>query len=378
MARWGHSDTDYLFWKHDFHAVQEAQRTRLKQAIAEAPAESVRLGSLEDAADRFADEVRLYAPELTEGAISATVEETQVDISRDRSLSFQYATFGPGPHYIPGITATYFVPFVGEREMFRCKPSTYTTVIPAAEVTATELKFRFVQPGQDVAATKQAFDREISNVKQYLGWLDRDARAFNESLLPYARDLVAQRRSRLSALEQGTNTLGIPIRRSAPAVAVPAGRPSARGHAATLRKRPDATAMYDAALSFAGEDREYVDEVAKLLRDAGVSVFYDAFEKADLWGKNLVDHLADIYQHRSRYVVMFISEHYVSKAWPRHERQHAQARSLVAKDEYILPARFDDVEVPGMTNTVAYIDLRTTSPSELVDLIRRKIGRSTS
>jgi hypothetical protein len=136
--------------------------------------------------------------------------------------------------------------------------------------------------------------------------------------------------------------------------------------------------MYDVALSFAGEDREYVDQVAHLLRDAGASVFYDAFEKTDLWGKNLVDHLAEIYQHRSRYVVMFVSGPYVRKAWPRHERQHAQARSLVVRDEYILPARFDDTEVPGMTNTVGYIDLRTTSPSELVDLIRRKIGRSTS
>jgi hypothetical protein len=71
--------------------VQEAQRARLKQAIADAPAESVRLGSVEEAAERFAEEVRLYAPEVTEGAISATAEETQVDISRDRSLSFQYA-----------------------------------------------------------------------------------------------------------------------------------------------------------------------------------------------------------------------------------------------------------------------------------------------
>ena len=62
-----------------------------------------------------------------------------------------------------------------------------------------------------------------------------------------------------------------------------------------------------------------------------------------------MDHLAEIYQHRSRYVVMFISEHYVNKAWPQHERQHAQARALVARDEYILPVRFDDTPVPGMT-----------------------------
>ena len=92
-----------------------------------------------------------------------------------------------------------------------------------------------------------------------------------------------------------------------------------------------------------------------------------------MWGKNLVDHLADIYSKRARYVVMFISKEYVEKTWTNHERQHAQGRSLVAKEEYILPARFDDTEVPGMTNTVAHQDLRNTSPEELVRLITAKV-----
>jgi hypothetical protein len=135
---------------------------------------------------------------------------------------------------------------------------------------------------------------------------------------------------------------------------------------------------YDVALSFAGENRSYVVEIATGLKAAGVTVFYDRFEKAILWGKNFVEHLADIYQHKSKYVVMFISEHYVKKAWPTHERQHAQARALVAREEYILPARFDDTEVPGMTTTVSYIDLRITTSAELVDLILDKLrtGRS--
>ena len=32
---------------------------------------------------------------------------------------------------------------------------------------------------------------------------------------------------------------------------------------------------YDIALSFAGEDREYVEKVATLLKENGVRVFYD-------------------------------------------------------------------------------------------------------
>jgi len=72
---------------------------------------------------------------------------------------------------------------------------------------------------------------------------------------------------------------------------------------------------------------------------------------------------------------MFISRHYVSKAWPTHERQHAQARALIAKEEYILPARFDDTEVPGMTTTVAYVDLRGLSESEFAGMIHEKIKK---
>ena len=37
---------------------------------------------------------------------------------------------------------------------------------------------------------------------------------------------------------------------------------------------------YDVALSFAGEDREYVDRVAAALVRSGVSVFYDHYEEA--------------------------------------------------------------------------------------------------
>lgn len=89
-----------------------------------------------------------------------------------------------------------------------------------------------------------------------------------------------------------------------------------------------------------------------------------------------MDHLADIYKNRSRYVVMFVSKHYLAKPWPRHERQHAQERALVADAEYILPARFDDSEVPGMTNTVAYVSLRELPPRGLVELVMKKLGRA--
>jgi hypothetical protein len=40
---------------------------------------------------------------------------------------------------------------------------------------------------------------------------------------------------------------------------------------------------YHVALSFAGEDRKYVEKVAAQLAADGVDVFYDKFEEATLW-----------------------------------------------------------------------------------------------
>lgn len=129
------------------------------------------------------------------------------------------------------------------------------------------------------------------------------------------------------------------------------------------------------ALSFAGEDRDYVERVAEVLRANQIRVFYDAYEEVDLWGKNLGEHLYKVYRS-AQFCVMFVSRHYVEKIWPTHERRSAFERALESREEYILPARFDDTEVPGLYKTVAYVDLRRKTPEQLAMLILQKLRHS--
>jgi len=132
---------------------------------------------------------------------------------------------------------------------------------------------------------------------------------------------------------------------------------------------------YEIALSFAGEDRAYVEMVADQLMARGVSVFYDRYEEADLWGRDLYVHLADVYRNKARYTIMFASLHYKQKVWCSHERRAAQSRALEENAEYILPARFDDTEIPGLLPTTGFIDLRTHSPAQVALLVCDKLGR---
>ncbi|WP_204137864.1 toll/interleukin-1 receptor domain-containing protein [Halomicronema sp. CCY15110] len=133
---------------------------------------------------------------------------------------------------------------------------------------------------------------------------------------------------------------------------------------------------FEIALSFAGEDREYVDQVANLLQDAGVKIFYDKFEEANLWGKNLYDYLTEVYKDKALYTIMFISEHYARKMWTNHERQVMQSRAFQENQEYILPVRFDETPIPGILSTTAYISLKDKKPHEFVEIIQKKLINS--
>ena len=130
---------------------------------------------------------------------------------------------------------------------------------------------------------------------------------------------------------------------------------------------------YDVALSFANEDRNYVKQIADNLKLSGVKVFYDEYETSKLWGKNLYEHLDDVYQRKAKYVLMFISKNYEKKLWTNHERRSAQARAFKENDEYILPIKLDDTEIPGILSTIGYLDGRIKTPNEISDVTLNKL-----
>ena len=135
---------------------------------------------------------------------------------------------------------------------------------------------------------------------------------------------------------------------------------------------------YDVALSFAGEDRHYAERLAELLRAEEYSVFYDEYEWAKLWGKDLYVHLSSVYKDQANYCVMFLSKHYAQKMWTNHERQSAQARAFEENREYILPVRLDDTEIPGILPTVGYLDLRSMTIERVYQVLVEKLSTATS
>ena len=80
---------------------------------------------------------------------------------------------------------------------------------------------------------------------------------------------------------------------------------------------------YDVAISFVGEDRLLAKKLADSFIKQGVDVFFDEYFKAQLWGKNLYEHLSKVYSEEARYCLILISEHYVKNVWTNHELKSA-------------------------------------------------------
>ena len=85
---------------------------------------------------------------------------------------------------------------------------------------------------------------------------------------------------------------------------------------------------YDVALSFAGEQRDYVEKVSEELTALKVKHFYDNNEKVNLWGKNLAQFLDSVYFEKAMYFVPFISKEYKKKIWTRLEVNSALERNM--------------------------------------------------
>lgn len=137
---------------------------------------------------------------------------------------------------------------------------------------------------------------------------------------------------------------------------------------------PGEDKKYDIVLSFAGEDRSYAEDLKNALDTRNIKTFYDKDEKATLLGKDLYSFLSNLYQHEARYCVMLISTNYAKKRWTTHERQSAQARAFTENEEYILPIRLDDTQIPGLPLTVGYLDwFEEKGAKAIADIIAEKL-----
>jgi TIR domain len=139
----------------------------------------------------------------------------------------------------------------------------------------------------------------------------------------------------------------------------------------TLNAEPEYE--FDVAVSFAGEDREFVEEIVNAVKAEGVRVFYDNDYSVEIWGEDLTEYLGTVYGQKARYAVIFISKSYAEKMWTIYERRVVLSRAVERAETYVLPVRLDDTPLPGLRSSVGYIDARQYGHVGIVNSILGKV-----
>jgi len=132
---------------------------------------------------------------------------------------------------------------------------------------------------------------------------------------------------------------------------------------------------FKVALSFPGEVRPYVVQVARELRRRLPSgaLFYDNDYKAQLAKPNLDTVLQMVYGKNSDLVVVFLSANYDKKPWCGVEWRAIRDIIMAKKDHAVMFMRSDDAEIPGVFPHDGYIDINRHTESEAASLILERV-----
>lgn len=131
--------------------------------------------------------------------------------------------------------------------------------------------------------------------------------------------------------------------------------------------------VYDVAVSYASEQRYYVEPFVKYLKKKGLHVYYDRDEQIMMLGSLLHEKLSEIYSTNSMDRVIFLSHDYTRKPFTVFESEIILAENVFEKGRlYVF--KFDDATLPGLNRNMVYASSSEFPlPEEFARLVYAKL-----
>lgn len=159
--------------------------------------------------DYFFEKYRVEPLQIDELSIQVDYGDARVDVSH----RFEYAVSDRSrPAYVTGTRVTFHIPFNGDSVLFSCRPSQFRLSRVRGVVRGNEIQLVYARSHHDAQALQQEFQQDIENLHSYIGWSERDVRAFNESIREKASRRIDGRRDKLLQDRQIVERLGFPIK----------------------------------------------------------------------------------------------------------------------------------------------------------------------
>ena len=197
-------DSELLFSTVDWFSVDQHQRAQLGAEIDKIESDRLLNTSIEDLSGYFEQKYRVDVPVLRPDDIVVDQRETQTEVD-DYGRRIR----------IKGTAVEFEVPFEGDKEVFKIRPSTYTSSVPRAEVRDEFLIIKIAGADLDGDRVRKEFDRSLNDIQSYLANLRTNAEGLNGQLRNLARGSIERRREKLLKDRNLAASLGFKIKERA-------------------------------------------------------------------------------------------------------------------------------------------------------------------
>lgn len=199
---------EYLFFGIEYFDVREAQIAAIKNEVQTYEANRLLNTSTDDLCGYFEAKFQIDIPTLREAEAVIGQRETQIDVSRD---PLRFIEEPSQPFYVPGTAVELRVPFDGDPDAFKIKPTTFTLSPPVGRVEGSNLLL--VVQGTDLTPekVKATLDRSLQEIREWLGHLRQDLQELNGIVASTVRAAVESRKTKLLSDRNLVSSLGYRI-----------------------------------------------------------------------------------------------------------------------------------------------------------------------
>lgn len=202
-------DRQYLFSDADWFSVEQNQLKKMQEEIAAINGDRLLNTAVDDLARYFESKFKIEVPALVTEEIVVDQREAKIDVRHDPR---RWIDDRSRPVYVPGTEVEVEIPFAGDSEVFRVRPTSYTMSPPKAEVRSDALVLRI--SGTDLTAdgVQQSINQTINEVQSHLSALRTNTAGLNQQLFQRAKTSIESRRQKLLADRNLVGALGFKLK----------------------------------------------------------------------------------------------------------------------------------------------------------------------
>ena len=203
--------TEVLFHAYDLRGTLENHTRGLVNEANSMGENQVLNTPQEDLIEYLVERHRIPPVAIDESGIGTDYGDAQIDISGNP----RYAVFDRSrPFHVIGTRVSFYVPFIGDPDLFRCRPSTSSLNPPQAVIKTNELIFTYNRTKERTSEIKGEFERDFEQTRVHIERVNTEVEKLNAALPETARQQLTTRREKLLQDRNLVENLGFPLRRT--------------------------------------------------------------------------------------------------------------------------------------------------------------------